>query len=212
MKTFKKHSLDITELEKEIEDFENLLTQNKELDENNDVLPFFRKRNHLSLFIGNYFPNLGLPNCLSYEFSVLNDFKADIAVGNKRKSVFCFIELEDAKENSVFVKKGKKFTSEWATRFEKGYSQIIDWFWKIEGHQGDKEFIDIFDSREITYTGMLIIGRDNFLNTTERDRLSWRHDKVQVNSNQVICLTYDELLADFKEKLELFKHFKVNST
>ena len=41
---------------------------------------------------------------------------------------------------------------------------------------------------------MLIIGRDAGLTDAyDRFRLDWRTDKVSVDSNNIICVTFDEL-------------------
>ena len=41
---------------------------------------------------------------------------------------------------------------------------------------------------------MLIIGRDaGFKDSYDRFRLDWRTDKVSVDSNYIICVTFDEL-------------------
>jgi hypothetical protein len=55
--------------------------------------------------------------------------------------------------------------------------------------------------RSIRYIGVLIAGRDQHLQTGERMRLEWRRDHVVVNSRQIVCVTYDELLQDMLFRL-----------
>ena len=51
---------------------------------------------------------------------------------------------------------------------------------------------------------MLIIGRDaGFTDSYDRYRLDWRTDKVSVNSNNVTCVTFDELHRHMDQHLRL---------
>jgi hypothetical protein len=44
--------------------------------------------------------------------------------------------------------------------------------------------------------GLLVIGRDHYMDAGERLRLEWRREHVIVHSRRIHCLTYDELVAD----------------
>ncbi|MEQ8960543.1 MAG: DUF4263 domain-containing protein [Coleofasciculus sp. C2-GNP5-27] len=52
--------------------------------------------------------------------------------GDSVKKAYCFVEFENADSNSIFVDKPGKSSPEWSSRFEKCFSQIIDWFWKLD--------------------------------------------------------------------------------
>jgi hypothetical protein len=39
------------------------------------------------------------------------------------------------------------------------------------------------------------------LDEGEKQRLSWRNDKLSVNNKKIICLTFDELLGRFSDRL-----------
>jgi hypothetical protein len=56
---------------------------------------------------------------------------------------------------------------------------------------------------EIDHFSILIVGRCQFLDKSEKRRLRWRERNVVVGSMRVLCLTYDELLVELKECLGL---------
>ena len=58
-------------------------------------------------------------------------FRTDLVVGDSETHSYCFIEFEDATSSSIFVKR-KRVMSQWASGFEHGFSQLVDWFWKID--------------------------------------------------------------------------------
>lgn len=207
LKTLKKASFDFAKLEKEIDAFELLLNSKKTLSENDDIIPFFKKCPNISLFLSNYFPYVETPTHLAYEFPILGDFRADLAVGDMQSGAFCFIEFEDASEDSIFTQNGKKATSEWGKRFEHGHSQIVDWFYKLDNYQGESDILKIFGKREIRYMGILLIGRNSYLSDHEKLRLNWRLDNVLINSKKIVCLTYDDLLFGLKRRLKTNKFY-----
>jgi hypothetical protein len=112
--------------------------------------------------------------------------------------------LEDARPNSVFVKQGEKVTRAWSSRFDAGYGQVIDWFYKLQVMTDTPDMEARFGKRSIRYTGVLIIGRDQHFQAGERLRLEWRRDHVVVNSKHVVCVTYDELLDDLLFRLDQY--------
>jgi hypothetical protein len=50
--------------------------------------------------------------------------------------------------------------------------------------------------------GLLILGRDHFLQPGERERLEWRRSHVVVASQLIQCVTFDGLLEDLEGRLE----------
>lgn len=107
MKGLDSFNLDIKQCLVELEEFEKLLLTNRELRENKDILPFFKDRLHLSAFIGFYVPQIIKVNQIKHEFSFYGDFRADLAVGDSVNNTYCFIEFEDATQDSIFVDKGR---------------------------------------------------------------------------------------------------------
>jgi len=139
MKNFEALQFDLNKCIKEINDLKTLLNTKRELSEKNDILPFFKQRKHLSA-IGSFNPNISLYDKIAYEFDIWGDFKTDVAVGDSQFKAYCFIEFEDAKQNSVFKKVGNKSTTEWSHRFEHGLSQLVDWFYKLEDQRATRGF------------------------------------------------------------------------
>lgn len=132
----------------ELEKFERLLEQ-EELRESDDILPFFKKNLHLSAFVASYVAEIVRFDRIKHEFTFFGDFRADLVVGDSVNKTYCFIEFEDANQNSIFVNKGRS-TSDWSPRFERGFSQIID-------------------------------------------------------SQKIICITFDQLARDLKDRLSLYQ-------
>ncbi len=118
-----------------------------------------------------------------------------------RKS-FTFVEFEDAGPKSLFVKQGKKATRAWSSRLDQGYSQIIDWFYKLDDRRNSDDYETRFGKRSIDYSGLLIVGRDRYMNEGERLRLEWRREHVIVHSRKIHCVTFDELAVDLLARLE----------
>jgi hypothetical protein len=192
--------IDIKQCWVELEEFENLLRNNRELNERKDILPFFKERLHLSACIG-WYPSDNFCNQIKHEFTLFGEFRADLVVGDSINNIYCFIEFEDATKNSIFVNKKGKTTSEWSSRFENGFSQIIDWFWKLDDFKNTGQFRSIFGSENIEYQGILVIGRDEFLSEVEKTRLKWYLNRVVVDSRKVICKTFDQLARDTRNRL-----------
>ncbi len=94
-------------------------------------------------------------------------------------------------QNSVFVNR-KRSAPYWSPRFEQGYNQVVDWFWKLQDMSSTQEFVLRFGAGYIKYEGMLIVGRDHFLDIRAQQRLDWRQDKVLVDSKRIHILTYDD--------------------
>ena len=66
---------------------------------------------------------------------------------------------------------GKKFSLEWSNRFDHGYCQIIDWFWKLSDLAKTHAAKAIFGQIPFNYYGLLVIGRSEGLEHLEQQRL-----------------------------------------
>lgn len=171
--------------------------------ESRDILPFFKRRLHLSAFIGFYISGMSRFDRIKHEFTFFGDFRADLVIGDSVNNIYCFVEFEDGAEDSIFVNKGRS-TSDWSPRFEHGFSQIIDWFWKMDDFKNTSSSRSIFGSENIEFCGILIIGRDAFISDIDQARLKWRLNKVLVDSRKVICITFDQLARDIRDRLSLY--------
>ena len=205
MKGFDKIDFDPTICREELKALDDLLAQNETLSEKEDVLPFFRKRRHLSAHIGTYHGQLSQSNCVAYEFDVLGEFGADLVVGDNRSSDFVLIEFEDAQPDSIFKSK-KRYRSHFARRLEKGFSQLVDWMWHLQDLSQTGKFEEVFGDRQPDFKPVLILGRSAFLNEDEREqqRLDWRAQNVSISGKLVPILTYDQLAKDVGQSLQWY--------
>jgi hypothetical protein len=100
---------------------------------------------------------------------------------------------------------GVKGTPDWSPRLERGFSQIIDWFYLLADNQKTHQFKSFFSIDLANYCGLLILGRDGFLTTGDmRHRLRWRSQNTLVAGKQVHILTFDELLRTLRLKVDNF--------
>ncbi len=204
MKTFDAMAFDPMRCRKEVTKLRSWLGRREYLEEAKDIRLFFRRHRQLSAFIASYSAEIGRFDRIAFEYPLFGDFTCDLVVGDSVKHAYCFIEFEDAGPDSLFVKRGKKATREWSSRFDHGYSQIIDWFYKLEDMKKSNDFVARFGARTISYKGVLVIGRDRYLLPGEQDRLDWRRSNVVVASQNVQCVTFDGLAEDLRTRLDNF--------
>ena len=205
MKNFSALEFDQSLCRSEIGELQQLLQRRRGLSERDDIIPFFRKRQHLSAFVASYHPDIIRRDRIAFEYDIFGDFASDLVVGDSINRAYCFVEFEDAATNSIFVAKAGKNTPEWSPRFERGLSQIVDWFWKLDDLERTDDFENRFNGRTIDYIGLLIIGRNENLELRERRRLEWRQQKMIVNSKHIYCVTYDKLCADLSARIARYQ-------
>ncbi|MBC6424444.1 MAG: DUF4263 domain-containing protein [Hormoscilla sp. SP12CHS1] len=193
MKNFSRIDFDSVIGREQLAELQQLLQSSQSLSERNDILPFFRERLHLSASVGLYHPDIILPDMLTFEYDIFGDFASDLVVGDSVNHSYCFVEFEDASPNSIFVSKAGRSTPDWSPRFEHGYSQIVDWFWKLSDLERTEDFQNRFNSRSIDYIGLLIIGRRENLALREQTRLDWRQKKrlsILNRSSVLLLMSY----------------------
>lgn len=133
----------------------------------------------------------------AFQYQLFGDFGCDLVVGDADTCTCCFVEWEDATAGSLFRRQGAKATPEWSGRIERGFSQLVDWFWKMEDMSRTDEYATRFGSRHARYFGVLVIGRDDQLtHSREQNRWHWRSRQVVVNGKPVRLVTYDQLYRD----------------
>jgi hypothetical protein len=199
MKAFQSVSFDVQKCRTELSEFGELLKKKPTLSEQKDILPFFKTREHLSAFIGNLNTYNSNYDSVAHELSIFGDFTSDLAVGDKTHHAYCLVEFEDASESSIF-QQTPRHHPDWSKRFEHGFSQLIDWMWKMEDQKPTKAFRDLFGSSTINAIPMLVIGRSSFLSSSEKERFAWRRNSVSILGSPVICFTYDELFDTLQKK------------
>ena len=74
-------------------------------------------------------------------------------------------------DGSLFTKHGEKSTREWGRRFEHGFSQLVDWFYALDGARGPPGFEEDFGYGYVRFSGMLVVGRSTGLEESERTAL-----------------------------------------
>src|SRR5438445_7869578 len=130
MPDFKPHTLDLAACAAQIKELKALLDSSADLGEA-AFRKFFKPRLAIQALIGLYNPSVASPDRLAWEYPIFGDFRCDFAIGDWVQKAYTFVEYEDARPNSLFVKHGAKVTRAWSSRFDSGYGQIIDWFYKL---------------------------------------------------------------------------------
>jgi hypothetical protein len=204
MKTLEKIRLSVEQCREDLVEFRDLLDRKTALSEREDILPFFRTHKHLSALIGSFNPRIIRFDLLATEFSLFGDFACDLVIGDSVDRQFCFVEFEDASPQSVFTRKKGKSTPEWSPRFDRGFSQIIDWFLILEDQKRTGLHKSKFGLEVIQFVGLLVIGRRRDLDETQYERLVWRSEQVSVGHRQVHCITFDDLYDTLECKLRIF--------
>ncbi|MBI1829282.1 MAG: DUF4263 domain-containing protein, partial [Thaumarchaeota archaeon] len=189
----------------ELNQFKKLLDEKQDLRERKDIQKNFKEWTHLSMYIASYNPRVSEFNRYKHEYDIGGKFRCDLIAGDGSNNAYCLIEFEATGKEYIFAPKvPSKYTRDWSSDFEHGFSQIIDWFWLLDTSQHALNmFSPPFNKEGVCYCGILIIGRDNDLKPKEDEaeehnsqeemkaRLEWRHDKVIVNSKKILCITYD---------------------
>ena len=208
MKHFQEFAFSKHQARAELKEFRKLLDDpsKSELGEKEDLLPFFASHRHLIALMGAYAPFAERMDRIAWELDLFGDHIADLVSGDSKGGNYCFVEIEDAKETSIF-KKTKKATAEYSDRFNRGYSQIIDWIMWLEEQKGQTPYKDRFHTDEIHYAGLLVIGRDKFLTPSQQYRLKWRSRNMMVCGRSIFCITFDGLYEHLNSKLMLFENY-----
>jgi hypothetical protein len=201
MKSFESHRKQLATCRRELARFRKLLDERETLSEAQDILPLFRDCKNLCLLLGEQSLQCRSADRLAYEYDLFGDFSCDLVAGSAPHKEYVFVEFEGAEVDSAFKRVGPKARRDWSPRFERGYSQIIDWFCKLHDMEKSDEFEARFGARSVEYSGLLVVGRDRYFETGERRRWEWRRSFVVVNSKKIQCLTFDELLALLAERL-----------
>ncbi len=204
MKDLQPHVIDVNQCRSEWHEFADLLKSKVALSEQDDVLPFFKRRQNLSLLICNYFPKIKNADRFAHEYEIDGDFVADLVVGDSSKHHYLLVEFENGAKDSIFKKKRGKATPDWAPRFEGAYSQLTDWLWKLEDKRSTADFLNTFGDRRASFQGLIIIGKDMTLSRQEKDRLKWRMDRTMIDSNPISVVSFDELSEDLDHWLKSY--------
>jgi hypothetical protein len=130
--------------------------------------------------------------------------------------------VPDARRHSVFAPAkfdqrnglgGNAPYFDWATRFEHGTSQIIDWIRIFDDHRQTSDFrahFGIYENFDPQF--LLVIGRDEFLDPHMRARMKWRSKSISAANHRIRCVTYDEVLGELKYQDDVYPDAALAST
>ena len=203
MKKFKSFSFDPNQARIEIDRFRKLLSSKIDLSEKDDLLPLFKNNSHLIALLGTFNNHITEIDRVAYEFDLFGDFVCDFAVGDSSNLAYCFIEFEDATKHSVFSP-SQRPSSEWGRRFEKGFSQIVDWSLQLDQCKPLNTFRTRFGSHTIDLHSALIVGRSSFIDDSELERLLWRKSCITINNQKISCMTFDHLLEEMDKYMRRY--------
>ncbi|AQS65433.1 MULTISPECIES: Shedu anti-phage system protein SduA domain-containing protein [Rhizobium/Agrobacterium group] len=204
MKSFVSLNLDTSILRQNLDELDELLKSESHLKERDQIAPFFKERPHLCAAIGYGNNAVELPNCWASELDLFGDFVCDAASGDTEANAFTLIEVEDAREYSIFTKlEAGKSMKHWSNRFEHGSSQLVDWAWRLSEEKNSSAFRRIFGTNSPTIHLLLIVGRDADLVPDDLDRLRWRANNVAFGGYRMSCFTFDGILASIRRRLLL---------
>jgi hypothetical protein len=198
-----KHVFSADNCRTELDEFAALLSSKQTLSERADVLPFFKTRLDLSIFISTYLPEVCRADAYAHEFGLSGKFCMDLIAGDTTAGQYLLVEFEDGTADGPFQRRGKKCTPDWHTRFEHAFSQLVDWYWALEDQRSTQDFTNVF-GRNARFHSLIVIGKSVDLGAAERSRLEWRTDRVIVDSHKVSCVTFDQLHYDLDWKLKLY--------
>lgn len=203
MPDFQPHTFAPAICRQELRELQTLLDRSADLGEA-AFHEFFEPRAHLRALVGRYNLDLITPDRIAWQYPIFGEFRCDFAIGDWTRKAYTFVEFEDAGPKSLFVKQGDRASRAWSPRLEGGYSQLIDWFYKLQVMTNTDDMESRLGKRSIRYAGVLISGRDQHLQAGERLRLEWRREHAVVNSKHIACITYDELLRDLLLRLDQY--------
>jgi hypothetical protein len=205
MKTFEPLTLDRTILAHNLNELEALLASAAHLKERDHLIPFFKERPHLCTALGYANSTVELPGHWATELDLFGDFVCDVAAGDNEANAYTLIEFEDAHEFSILSKLAKgKVMKRWSPRFEHGFSQLVDWAWRLSAEAGTSEaFRRIFGGHHPVIHFVLVIGRDADLDSGDLARLRWRANNISLGQYRMSCFTFDGLLQSIRRRLIL---------
>jgi hypothetical protein len=196
-------NLNITQLRKELDEFEAFLSSEDHLKEREQIAPFFKQRKHLVAALGYTHAGIAHPDRVSTELSLFGDFSCDAASGDSVGKAFLLVEFEDATAQSVLRSAAPGKVKPWSPRFEHGTSQLIDWAWRLRHENQSPAFRRIFETNDPIIHFLLIAGRDGDLDDDDQARIRWRANSLTLGPYRMSCLTFDGVLNTLRRRLLL---------
>jgi antiviral defense system Shedu protein SduA len=90
----------------------------------------------------------------------------------------------------------------WSSRFERGFSQLVDWAWRIDQERQPSATLEAaFGTADPRIHYLLVIGRDRWIGAAGRARLDWRHRHNGISGERTTIWTYDDLFSFVNDRL-----------
>lgn len=212
MKTFEPIALDLDVLSRELDDLDAFLQVKQRLKERADITPFFKERKHLCAALALTNSSVEVSDKVASELELFGDFACDAAGGDSHTRSYTLVEFEDAQQYSVLTKlEIGKTIKRWSPRFEHGFSQLVDWAWRLSKEGSSTEaYRRIFGANNANIHLLLIAGRDADLTLDDQERIRWRANNISLGSFRMSCLTFDGVLNTLRRRLILVKQSAQN--
>ena len=131
-----------------------------------------RDREQLCAAVGLLNANVDGPDRFASPFDLAGMHECDVVAGDRKRGAYSLVELEDATPLSIFEITPN--TPYWSTRFNRGYSQVLDWLCLLDGLEHTPQFREIWGDELPSFVGVLIAGRSASLTPAGYNRLRWR--------------------------------------
>ena len=199
---FEPYMRDLIALRREKGVLSGLLETNQPLGETAEIMPFMRAARHLAAWPGHANSGPGDADPLAVEKPLLGGFRCDIAIGDSVTGQLALVELEDARPNSLFEPVRARDYPRWSRRFERGFSQLVDWAWRIDHErQPSATLAGAFGTADPKFHYVPVIGRDRWIGDAGRARLNWRRPHNGISGQRTTVWTYDDLLTFVRLRL-----------
>jgi len=205
MKTFVRIRLDRNALFTELDELQAFLAAKSQAKERRDIIPFFKARKNLCAALGMTNSAVEVPDRWATELDLFGDFTCDAASGDSKTNAYTLVEFEDAQKYSVFTRLTQgKTMKRWSARFEHGFSQLVDWAWRMSADGGSSTaFRRVFGDNDPTIHLLLVVGRDADLTKDDLTRLRWRANNTALGVFRMSCFTFDGVLQSIRRRMLL---------
>ncbi len=133
---------------------------------------------------------------------LFGDFVCDAARGDSETHAYSLMEFEDAQPYSVLTRPASgKTMKRWSSRFEHGFSQLVDWAWRLSTEGASTHsYRRIFGANDATIHLLLVAGRDNDLTADDLARLRWRANNLSLGAFRMSCLMFHQVLHVLRQR------------
>jgi Domain of unknown function (DUF4263) len=205
VRTFEAITPDARRLTQELDELEKFLRKERRLRERRHIAPFFKQTKHLCAALGYLSQDIHLADRVANELQLFGDFVCDAASGDSKSNAYTLIEFEDANEYTILKKAAAgQPMRRWSGRFEHGFSQLVDWAWRLAEEGGKSTaYQAIFGKPDATIHFLMIAGRDADLSDNDHARLRWRAKNCAFGAYRMTCLTFDGVLETLRRRLQI---------